>query len=208
MKHFRLPVAVMLALLTACGGDGGTTSPPQTVKTLGSISVTTPTLSVAAGSFATLTANALDAQSAALSGVTYSYASSNVSAAEVSADGSVLGLGAGTSTITVTGTLSGVTKTATAVVTVTGTLPANASVAGGVGAFTFTPATVVIARGGSVAWSWGATPHNVTFAGTVGAPAPIPSGTAVAASRAFATPGNFDYQCTIHAGMSGKVVVR
>lgn len=201
--------AVVTTMLTACGSSStDTTSPPQTVRTLGSISVTAPALSVAAGELSTISTNAFDTSNAALAGVTFSYVSSNPGVAEVSADGSVLALSAGTSTVTVTGTLSGVTKTATAVVTVSGTLPTSASVVGGASGFTFAPPTVVIKTGGSVAWTWGATAHNVTFDAVAGVPASIGTGGNVSATRTFNSAGNFAYQCTIHAGMTGKVVVR
>lgn len=202
-------LTVAATMLTGCGGgSGGTTSPPQTVRTLGSISVTAPALSVAAGESSTIGTNAFDTSNAALSGVTYSYVSSNPGIAEVSADGSVLALGSGTSTVTVTGTLSGVTKTATVVVTVSGTLPNNASVVGGASGFTFTPPTVVIKTGGSVGWTWGATNHTVTFDAAAGAPTSIASAANVSATRTFDTAGNFAYHCSIHAGMTGRVVVR
>lgn len=209
MKRHCSSAIAIVALLSACGGGGGgTTSPPPPAKTLGSITVTAATVSVAAGESATITANAFDTGNAALGGVTFTYASSNANVAEVSGSGSVLALGAGTSTITVTGLLTGVTKTATVAVTVTGTLPATANVVGGSGGNIFAPATVVIATGGSVGWTWGAVTHNVTFDAATGAPTNIPSAASVAASKVFPTAGNFAYQCTIHAGMTGRVVVR
>jgi plastocyanin len=202
-------IAVATTVLSACGGGSGdTTAPPQTVRTLGSISVTAPSLSVAAGNSATIGTNAFDTSNAALSGVTFTYASSNTSVLEVEDDGSLLAIGAGTSTVTVTGALGAVTKTATVAVTVTGSLPANASVVGGTSTFTFTPATVLIARGGSVGFTWGTTAHTATFDAVSGAPASIAGAANVNDTRAFNTAGNFPYHCTIHSGMTGMVVVR
>jgi plastocyanin len=195
------------SLLAACGDDDNET-PVSPAGTLNSVTVTAASASVAAGSTTTLTSTALDGNRTALSGATFAYASSAPSIAEVAADGAVLGLSAGTSTITVTATLGGVTKTATVPVTVTGSLPVSASITGGVGGLVFTPPTFVLARGGSITWTWGAFAHNVTFASTVGAPAAIPTATNVSASRTFATAGNFDYQCTLHQGMTGRVIVR
>jgi plastocyanin len=213
MKRFHARslalIAVATTLLSACGGgSGGTTAPPQTVRTLGSISVTAPTLSVAAGEAATIGTNAFDTSNSALSGVTYSYVSSNPNVLEVEGDGSLLAIGAGASTVTVTGALGGITKTATVAVTVTGSLPANASVVGGASGFTFTPATVLIARGGSVAWTWGTTAHTATFDAVSGAPASIGSAVNVNETRTFNTAGNFPFHCMIHQGMTGMVVVR
>ena len=212
MRRRSLPLVlatVLTVTLTACGGGSDpVTVPPQTVRTLSSVSVAAPTVNVAAGESAAISANAFDASNAALSGVTFTYASSNATIAEVSGTGSVLALGAGSATITVTGTLSGVSKSATVAVTVTGSLPASASVLGGASGNAFAPATVVIATGGSVGWTLGPNTHNVTFDAATGAPAGVPNGSAVTVSRAFTTAGDFAYQCTIHAGMTGRVVVR
>lgn len=72
----------------------------------------------------------------------------------------------------------------------------------------FTPPTVTIQRSGTVTWSNNTgIIHNVTFAGQQGAPAHIPNMPSGSASRDFAAAGEFDYTCTNHAGMSGRVVV-
>ena len=69
----------------------------------------------------------------------------------------------------------------------------------------FTPATVRIARGGSVKWVWkdGDTPHDVTFAGRHSKIQQSGSYT-----LSFGRAGTFKYHCTIHPGMDGRVVVR
>ena len=72
----------------------------------------------------------------------------------------------------------------------------------------FVPFQVQLARGGTVTWVFGATPHNVIFASTAGAPADINIVSDVSVSRTFPTIGNFRYDCTIHPGMSGTVDVR
>ena len=101
------------------------------------------------------------------------------------------------------------TKTATVNVVVTGALPSDANVVASSGDYVFTPNRVAITRGGSVTWTFGGLEHTVTFSQTAGAPASISSGGySTAVSRTFQTPGNFTYNCTIHAGMSGQVVVR
>ena len=105
--------------------------------------------------------------------------------------------------------MGGVTKTVTVTVNVSGTLPAQADVIASSGDYVFTPKNVAIARGGSVTWTFGVLEHTVTFTNTAGAPASISSGGySAAVSRTFGSAGNFAYTCTIHAGMSGQVVVR
>ena len=149
MRHLSIAL-VLCTLVTACGGGSGngSTSPVSPARTLGAVTVPSPTLSVAAGDASTIAPQSVDANNAALAGVTYTFGSSAPAVAEVSATGSVLGLSAGTTTITVTGTFSGVSKTAPVAVTVTGTLPTTANVAGGTSSFTFTPQTIAITVGG------------------------------------------------------------
>ena len=88
-------------------------------------------------------------------------------------------------------------------------LPTTADVVAGSTANTFSPNTVTIAKGGTVTWSIGTRNHNVTFfGGSAGAPTNIPTATNTTASRTFPTAGSFPYNCTLHAGMTGIVVVQ
>ncbi len=86
--------------------------------------------------------------------------------------------------------------------------PQTATVVGGAATNTFSPTSVTVARGGTVSWSFGTRPHNVTFVTTPGAPADVPTGTNVTTSREFTTSGTFAYACTLHAGMVGTVHVQ
>ena len=87
-------------------------------------------------------------------------------------------------------------------------LPAVATVT--VGDNFFNPDSVLIAVGGTVTWDWGAGggTHNVTFAAVAGAPTNIANRNSGSQARTFASAGSFNYQCTIHAGMNGKVVAQ
>ena len=49
--------------------------------------------------------------------------------------------------------------------------------------------------------------HNVTFNVAVGVPADIPNTSSGSASATFTTAGTFKYQCTIHAEMTGVLIV-
>jgi plastocyanin len=74
---------------------------------------------------------------------------------------------------------------------------------------TFSPSNVTIPTGGSVTWQFSQTRHNVTFQGTMPAGGNVPDQEAgTSASRTFTVPGTYDYICTRHAGMSGRVVVQ
>ncbi len=72
----------------------------------------------------------------------------------------------------------------------------------------FSPGAVQLATGGTVTWVFGAVAHNVTFAGGAGAPANIPGSNAdTSVSRTFGTVGTFSYGCSLHAGMTGSILV-
>ena len=74
---------------------------------------------------------------------------------------------------------------------------------------TFTPANVAVAVGGTVTFTFGEVAHNVFFDNApAGAPDAIPGANAnMSQTRTFTTPGTFEYNCHIHPGMKGTVVV-
>ncbi len=74
--------------------------------------------------------------------------------------------------------------------------------------FSFTPFTTTLSIGGSVIYDFPAEPHNVIFAVVTGAPTDIQQTTNRQVTRAFPVAGTFPYDCTIHPGMSGVVIVR
>lgn len=71
--------------------------------------------------------------------------------------------------------------------------------------FAFNPDTVTIAKGGTVTWTnRDYVPHTVTGED-------FDSGnltTSKTFRRTFETPGTYEYKCTIHPSMTGKVVVK
>ena len=90
--------------------------------------------------------------------------------------------------------------------TATGTpdTPPPAQAAVSVGDNFFNPASQRVAVGGTVTWTWtGAVGHNVTFSSGTNSVTQS-SGTF---DRDFSNAGSFDYECTIHAGMDGTIVV-
>lgn len=210
MKFGQMLLSAATFGVVACGGGSTTPTPPAggTTQTLSTIRVTTPTVALAAGATATLVAEALDAGGRVISGATgYTYASSAPAVAESQGDGSVLGLSAGTATISVSLTRNGVTATSSAAVTVTGALATAATVNAGTGGLVFTPPTLVVARNANVTFAFTGL-HNVTFRTVTGAPSNIPNTSAASVARAFPTAGNFPYDCTLHTGMTGMVMVR
>jgi plastocyanin len=74
----------------------------------------------------------------------------------------------------------------------------------------FTPASVTIAKGGKVTWTWSGDPiygqpHNVFF-NVDGSESP--NQTSGTYEKTFANAGTFAYRCTNHTGMNGTVVVQ
>ena len=215
MQFTRLACVVVMSAVLGCGGgggddDGGTNPPPPPPppQTLGSISTNVTSLNLEAGNSQSITVSAFDAAGAVIATFPApSFTSTSATVAEVDGSGSVLAVRSGTSTINVSLTMGSVTRTATIPVTVTGILPAQANVSTTSGDI-FTPNRVVVGQNGQVTWTFGGTEHTVVFSGA-GAPAGITSGGYSSShSRTFTQAGNFNYTCTIHAGMNGQVIVR
>lgn len=210
MRTLRTLAAGLLITLAACGGGDGQPTPPPggTAQTLSTIRLPASSIALAAGATSTLVPSALDASGRVITGASgYTYSSSASGVAEVQPTGVLLGLGAGTATVTVSLTRDGVTATTTTTVTVTGSLATSAAVTGG-NDLTFSPPTVIVARNATVSYTFGTVPHNVSFRTAAGAPSNIPNGSSSTTARVFPTAGDFPYDCTLHGGMTGQVVVR
>jgi plastocyanin len=131
-------------------------------------------------------------------------------AASVSTAGRVIAVQQGTATVTASLTSSGVTKTAMTNVNVTA-LQANASVTASAAGTTFDPATVKIAAGGQVTWSFPGQLHNVMWDGAVDPPGGDIGNhsNGDTEARSFPNAGSYPYHCSIHgASMNGTVTVR
>lgn len=217
MKFTRLGCLVATSLMMACGGGGGddggggTTNPPPpppSNQTLGTITTNVTSINLAAGNTQTISVTAFDTQNQVISNPgSPTYSSGSAAVAEVDGSGTVTGISQGNTTINISLTLGSVTKTASIPVTVQGILPSQGNVSTTSGDI-FTPNKVMIGAGGQVTWTFGATIHNVTFAPSAGAPANVSDTYSISVSRTFNQTGNFNYNCTIHAGMSGQIVVR
>jgi plastocyanin len=85
-------------------------------------------------------------------------------------------------------------------------VPVNGIVAR-VGRF-FDPGSLTVSVNTTVSFVFESVGHNVIFAAVAGSPADIPgTNSSTTITRTFTTAGTFSYQCTIHAGMTGTVIV-
>jgi plastocyanin len=143
---------------------------------------------------------------------TAQWSSSNESVATVElTGGAIAGIAIGTAVARATVTYNGVTETGESHITVvassdTGTVTAT------VGAV-FTPQLRAVTRSGApatVTWSFEGEPHTVTWDSQPpgAAVADIPASSSVAVARQFTIAGEYEYHCSIHAGMTGSLVVQ
>jgi plastocyanin len=72
---------------------------------------------------------------------------------------------------------------------------------------TFSPPFTTISVGSSVRFEIRGAAHNVIFS-TPGAPANVNVVTNTDATRTFNARGTFPYDCTVHPGMSGEIIVQ
>lgn len=91
--------------------------------------------------------------------------------------------------------------------------PGSNTVEVSIGASTFNPASVQIPIGGTVTWrNATATAHTITpqSSGQAGswANVNVPGESGFTFTHRFNSAGTFDYECTLHAGMSGTVRVQ
>jgi plastocyanin len=73
---------------------------------------------------------------------------------------------------------------------------------------TFAPFTTTISVGGTVIFDFPADPHNVIFERKTGAPMDIQATVNRMVSRIFSLAGTFPFECTLHPGMEGQVIVQ
>jgi plastocyanin len=182
-------------VLAACGGDN-----PSSPEIL-TVTVTPPNPTIAVGEAVQLTAVARDVNGVTVPGAKITYSSSAATIAGVSSSGRVLGIAAGSASITAT---SGNTTSAPVTVTVT---TGNVAAVFTMTSNTFLPFQHIIRVGQTVLFDFPADQHNVIFAQRNGKPADIPATASTAVTRVFNVAGTFPFDCTLHPGMSGQVIV-
>ena len=189
------------------GGGGGTPPPPQ----VASVVITAPTsaqTTIAPCGTVNFTAQARDAQGGAISGAAITWNPTGTALNLSSNTGaSTTGTGVAVGSSTVTASSGSATSTGVNVTVAGGNPGSNADVTASATANTFSPSCVVITAGGTVDWTFGALTHNVQFQGTKPTGGDIDNSTNTTVTRTFPNAGSYPYQCTLHAGMNGRVVV-
>lgn len=195
-----------LAAVAACGGGGGSTAPPGTTggTTVASVTVNGAS-SVALGGTLALTGVVKDGSGNTLTNA-ITWSSSDESIAMTRSSGVVYPLKTGT--VNINGSVGSVTGSKSVAVTAAAATPATALNVAATNGNQFSPASVTIAQNGSVTFAFFSVTHNVTFASTAGAPSNVGDQGNGDVQRLFGTKGTFIYTCTIHAGMSGTVIVQ
>ena len=88
--------------------------------------------------------------------------------------------------------------------------PGNGTTVAATAGLAFSPNPLTVNSGQNVTFAFGPVAHNVTFdSPNAATPADIPGNNAnVSVGRTFTTRGTYQFQCTIHPGMAGSIVVR
>lgn len=200
---------IALVFIFGCGGSDAPSDPAPQSPVFSSlvVSLSPPDLfSLPPDNTAVVTASPRDQNGSPMTGLGQAtFSSDNESVATVSPSGLVTATGAGVTQIRASLTAGGLTRTAAATVNVH-VAPSSAAVQAP--QLAFAPLLVHVSAGGTVTWTIGPIPHNVTFASAAGVPADIPTmALGSSESRTFLVSGSFPYQCTVHPGMSGTVHV-
>lgn len=196
MKRVRTAGLLATTLVLAACGSSNPASPA-----VFSVVITAPKQTIAIGEPVQLVTTARDANGVTIGGAKITYAASPAGIVSVNTTGRVIGVAVGSAQVTAT---SGGQSSQPFPITVTA-----GSVAGVVTmqANTFTPTQLTIRVGQSVLWDFPADQHNVMFQNRTGKPNDIPTTSGQQVTRTFATAGTFPYDCTLHPGMSGTVIV-
>jgi plastocyanin len=194
----QITAACATVLAASCGGSDST-EPDNTVATV----AVTGTSTIQPGGTSQLTAIPRNAAGVALTGMTATWSSSANAVATVSSTGLVTAVANGATTITAN--IAGVNGTRVVTVqTITVSPSATVTVQG----LAFSPGQVDISVGGQVTWNFNDAPteHNVNFSGSASANN-IGNTATGSVTRTFNPAGTFSYACSLHAGMTGTVVV-
>ncbi len=177
-------------------------------QTYSSLTLEPAAVSVGVGGTTQLTATPRDQNGLPIAGLPApTLGSTDTSVVTVSATGLVTGVAPGTARVIASLMASGAIHADTSTVTVTVAQPGDVTVT--TPGNTFSPDRIEIAVGRTVTWQFSGAVHNVTFVDAAPPGGNIPDALpGTSASRTFPAEGDYEYGCTLHPGMSGRVRVR
>lgn len=187
---------ILVALAASCGGDG-----PAANRTMVAVQITTASATLRPGESSQFTAVGIDADGIAIpnaGAVTWETAAASV--ATVSSSGLVQAVAIGS--VSITARINGLQGSR-----LVNVLPEGVGAVISMPGYSFVPFTANITRGQTVYFEFPSEPHNAIWVQQVGAPADIPEARNTTITRTFGTAGSFAYDCTLHPGMSGVIVV-
>ena len=198
--------------LMSCGGGGDKVVVPPTpvpgVITTLTTTVSDSPLEIGQGTSASVVATDGLGTSVRLAGRTVTWTSSNRAIATVQTNGNIAGVGVGTANISASVAEGSTTITGTAPLVVTAV--ANAPLVADVSMQPqlFIPFQTVVKVGGTVRYFFTPIDHNVIWSPRLpGSPSDILVTRNAVVSRTFPTVGVYNFECTVHPGMSGTVIV-
>lgn len=197
MKRKVLAFFAVLGAAACGGGSDG----PTGGNGIASVRMIATAISLFPGQTEQLSATALDASGGTVANApATTWQSANNAIATVTSGGLVTGVANGQTDITATiGGKVGSTRVTVGAAPLTAVvdMPGNS----------FTPFTTTIRVAGTVSFRFPATAHNVIFKPRAGTPQDILPQSNATINRTFNAVGTFAYDCTLHSGMSGEVVV-
>jgi plastocyanin len=196
------------ATITATSGAASATLAVDVAQKFVTLTVVGPTAAMAIGANAQVQAVARDARNAPIAGASgAAFVTNDRTKVIVDNTGTITAIAPGATTVGASLTRDGVTASGTASVSVSAPVAGTSSATvQATTSNTFTPPSVNLNVGGTVAYAFGTVDHNVIFSGA-GAPSDVPVSVNTTISRTFANIGTFNYTCTLHAGMNGTVIV-
>ena len=136
------------------------------------------------------------------------WTSSTPAIATINSNGIVAGVGVGSTTLTVSVQDGSTARTAITTLPVIAIPNAPLTVDVAMAPQLFIPSEIIVKLGGTVRFQFTPIDHNVIWSPRLpGSPSDILVTTNALVTRTFATVGVYPFDCTVHPGMSGRIIV-